>query len=147
MKFRKAILRDIPNLAKLFEEYRVFYGEESNLELAASFIGQRIKNGESIVFIGENADNQIVGFAQLYPLFSSTRLKKIWLLNDLFVDSNFRGRGISKNLLDCAKDLCRETGACELTLETQRNNIIANRLYKKTGFLLDIEHNFYAWSG
>lgn len=146
MKFRKAILRDIPDLAKLFEEYRVFYGEEPNLELAASFIGQRIKNGESIVFIGENADNQIVGFAQLYPLFSSTRLKKTWLLNDLFVNRNYRGLGVSKKLVDCAKNLCRETGACELTLETQRNNIIANQLYKRTGFSLDIEHNFYSWS-
>ncbi|PWL39473.1 GNAT family N-acetyltransferase [Flagellimonas aquimarina] len=147
MKFRKAIFGDIPKLVKLFEEYRVFYGEEPNLELATNFIEHRIKNGESVVFICENKDNQIIGFAQLYPLFSSTRLKKIWLLNDLFVDENFRGLGISKELLDCAKDLCRETGACELTLETQRNNVIANRLYKKTDFSLDIEHNFYAWSG
>ncbi len=146
MKCRKARLEDLNSLVLLFDEYRVFYGQKPNPEHAANFIRQRMENDESTIFVGENTKNKIIGFVQLYPLFSSTRLKRIWLLNDLFVDKNYRGKGVSKKLLECAKTLCKETSACELSLETQKSNSIANQLYEKANFSLDIEHNFYSWS-
>ena len=73
-------------------------------------------------------------------------MKRLWLLNDLFVHRDFRGKGLSKKLIDQAKKLCIETDACELMLETQKANQIGNLLYSKTDFVLDVEHNFYTWS-
>ena len=87
----------------------------------------------------------MVGFVQLYPIFSSTRMKKLWLLNDLFVDENHRGKGISKQLIKQCKDLCNDTGACGLILETAKTNTTANNLYVKTDFILDENHNYYSW--
>jgi ribosomal protein S18 acetylase RimI-like enzyme len=48
-------------------------------------------------------------------------------------------------LIEAAKTLCRETNSCGLVLETAKTNIIGNALYPKTGFQLDIEHNYYFW--
>ena len=90
-------------------------------------------------------EGDLVGFVQLYPLFSSTRMKKLWLLNDLFVVENFRGKGISKQLIEKCKDVCDDTGACGLMLETAKTNKTGNSLYVKTGFILDADHNYYSW--
>jgi GNAT superfamily N-acetyltransferase len=88
----------------------------------------------------------LAGFVQLYPLFSSTRMKKLWLLNDLFVQEEYRGKGYSLALIEKSKKLCEETGACGLMLETHKENIIGNKLYERTGFSLDAEHNYYSWN-
>jgi ribosomal protein S18 acetylase RimI-like enzyme len=141
---RIANIEDLDGLSMLFDAYRVFYKNESNLEKARVFLQERITNNESVIFVAE--ENFILtGFVQLYPLFSSTRLKRLWLLNDLFVDPSHRTKGISSALIEEAKKHCKETGACGLTLETDKTNLIGNNLYPKMGFELDISHNFYSW--
>ena len=145
MTTRKATKSDIKNLSKLFDDYRIFYEKQSDLQSAENFLTERIQNQESEIFVTENDSNQIVGFVQLYPIFSSTRMQRLWLLNDLFVSQNYRGKGVSVQLIDEAKKLCIETNACGLVLETAKTNDIGNNLYPKTGFTLDTEHNYYSW--
>ena len=80
----------------------MFYGKESNIDISKKFLESRLSNKDSKVFICE-VNNILTGFVQLYPLFSSTRVSKYWLLNDLFVDSEYRGKGYSK-LLNRARE-------------------------------------------
>jgi GNAT superfamily N-acetyltransferase len=115
------------------------------MEAAKIFLKERIEFGDSIIFVDEQETEILSGFTQLYPLFSSTRMKKLWLLNDLYVNSSFRGKGISVALINKAKELARETSAAGLMLETAKTNEIGNNLYSKTGFELDSEHNMYSW--
>ena len=98
-----------------------------------------------MIYIARVENDVATGFTQLYPLFSSTRLKRFWLLNDLFVHSNFRGKGISKLLIEQAKQLCIDTKACGMYLETGKDNKVGNQLYPSAGFTLDNENNFYYW--
>lgn len=98
-----------------------------------------------MIFIAVNDENRFTAFVQLYPLFSSTRMRPLWLLNDLFVDENYRGQGISVALINKAKEHCKKTGACGLMLETAKDNDIGNKLYPRTSFELDTDHNFYFW--
>jgi ribosomal protein S18 acetylase RimI-like enzyme len=142
-QIRKADIRDLDQLAKLFNAYRVFYGKESALTQATAFLRERIITRDSEIFVS-GADN-VNGFVQLYPLFSSVRMKKLWLLNDLFVDPNHRGKGISLALIDEAKELCKRTNACGMYLETAKSNDIGNQLYPRAGFTLNDAHNFYDW--
>jgi GNAT superfamily N-acetyltransferase len=72
-------------------------------------------------------------------------MEPMWLLNDLFVAENFRGKGISVQLIEAAKAHCKATKACGLLLETAKTNTIGNQLYPKTGFELDTDHNYYWW--
>ncbi len=141
---RLATLQDLESLTLIFEKYRDFYKKQGDYERAKSFLKERISNNESVIYIAE-ADGKTIGFTQLYPLFSSTRMKKLWLLNDLYVEEEYRQKGISIALIDKAKELCRETGACQLSLETSKTNMVGNNLYPKTGFQLDTEANFYYW--
>jgi len=130
---------------ELFDAYRVWYRKNSNKAMAKQFLTERVENKESIIYACENENGKLVGFTQLYPIFSSTRMKRMWLLNDLFVAPDFRGKGISKMLINQAKDLCQKTNACGVLLETETTNDIGNKLYPATGFELE-ENNFYFWS-
>ncbi|UEG50358.1 GNAT family N-acetyltransferase [Ferruginibacter lapsinanis] len=144
-KIRQAIVADVNELSVLFDNYRIFYEKESDIDGAKQFLQQRIQNKESVIFIYFTEENKMAGFVQLYPLFSSTRMKKLWLLNDLFVQPNHRGQGVSIALIEEAKKLCLQTNACGLSLETAKTNSIGNKLYPKTGFSLDQDHNYYYW--
>lgn len=145
MTTRKIAIIDIKKVSILFDNYRIFYENESDLEGSEKFIFERIQNKDSEIFVVENNQNDLVGFVQLYPIFSSTRMKRLWLLNDLFVDENYRNQGVSVLLINEAKNFCKETNSCGLILETAKSNEVGNRLYPKTGFSLDIEHNYYSW--
>lgn len=143
---RKAAIDDLNLLVELFENYRVFYEKEPDKKRAEEFLFERLKLNDAEIFVAETDNNNLAGFVQLYPLFSSTRMKRLWLLNDLFVDREHRGKGISKQLIEAAKELCKKTNACGLVLETAKTNIAGNDLYPKVGFSLDKEHNFYSWN-
>lgn len=145
IEIRKATPEDLKFVVALFDQYRVFYENESDPEKAEKFIAERLQLNDSQIFVAETNDKVLVGFVQLYPLFSSTRMKRLWLLNDLFVDNAYRGKGISKQLIDVSKELCKQTNACGLLLETAKTNVIGNTLYPKVGFSLDENHNYYSW--
>ena len=144
MKIREAKISDIDNLSSLFNSYRMFYGKDSNLGVAKKFLESRIKLCDSKIYVSE-VDLCLTGFVQLYPIFSSIRVSKYWLLNDLFVDANERGRGYSKHLINKAKDLVKDTSACGMMLETDKTNNIGNNLYPSQGFKKNIVSNFYEW--
>jgi GNAT superfamily N-acetyltransferase len=141
---RKAELTDLPGLSELLDLYRIYYKKESDLPGAERFLRDRMEKEESVIFIAASGE-KLIGFTQLYPLFSSTRMKRLWLLNDLYVLQEFRGKGASKQLLDEAKDLARATAAAGLLLETEKTNTIGNNLYPSAGFELYDKNNFYWW--
>lgn len=144
MNCRLASLSDLDNLVMLFEGYRDFYEQTPAKEKARLFLTERITKKDSVIYVAD-VDGLLTGFVQLYPLFSSTRMEPMWLLNDLYVEKTYRGKGISLQLIDAAKKHCIETKACGLLLETAKTNTIGNQLYPKTGFSLDSDHNYYWW--
>ncbi len=142
---KKATIEDLDELSDLFNQYRVFYKKSSDVEAGKNFLKQRIEKSESEIFVTVDENEKMTAFTQLYPLFSSTRMKRFWLLNDLFVHPEHRRKGYSVLLIEKAKDLCRSSKACGMMLETGKDNIEGNHLYPKTGFRLNEEQNFYTW--
>ena len=142
---RKATIEDLEQLSELLDQYRVWYHKESDLEGAKQFLSERFQKNQSEIFTAES-EGRLVGFTQLYPLFSSTRMKNYWLLNDLYVNENYRGKGFSKALIEEAKQLCRSNKACGVLLETDKTNDIGNQLYPRSDFELNTHSNFYEWT-
>ncbi|OVE57474.1 GNAT family N-acetyltransferase [Chryseobacterium mucoviscidosis] len=141
---RKAQLADVQHLAELFDQYRIFYHKDSDIHAAEKFLTERIENSDSEIFVAEN-EGKLVGFVQLYPLFSSTRMKRYWLLNDLYVNENYRGKGFSKQLIEASQEMAKSTDAAGILLETGKSNDIGNKLYPSCGFEIYDEVNFYEW--
>lgn len=141
---RKATTANVDELAILFNEYRVFYKMTPDVEKAKFFLHERLMKNESEIFVSFRGTT-MTGFIQLYPLFSSVRMKRFWVLNDLYVHKKFRGQGFSIALIDRAKTLCRESGACGFMLETAKTNVIGNRLYQNVGLTQYSDHVVYTW--
>ncbi len=136
---------DLEPLTQLFNAYRIFYGQEDNTSECMAFLAERMQHNESIIYIAYD-DDFACGFVQLYPTFSSVRMKRAWLLNDLYVTETHRRKGIAKLLLDRCKQLCNDTNAAGLILETGRDNKAGNSLYPKEEFSKIEDHNFFWWS-
>ena len=120
-------------VATLFDLYRQFYGQPSDLEGARRFMGERLEKGDSVVFLAYAGDTP-VGFFQLYPSFTSAWMRRVWILNDLYVVENARKGGLGKMLIQRAIDYSKETGAKRLTLNTAKDNLPAQKLYENMGF-------------
>ena len=143
MVIRKAGVRDLDSLAQLFNSYRLFYKQQDDIQGAKDFLKKRIQNNQSVIFLAEE-ENTIVGFTQLYPLFSSVSMQESYVLNDLFVLEDFRGKGYGELLLTKAKEFCNSKKAKGLTLETDYDNP-AQKLYERLGWKRDTEVYHYTW--
>lgn len=133
---REAGPDDLEALVPLFDGYRLFYRQNSDLEGARSFLGARLERGESRIFLAE-LEGRAVGFVQLFPSFSSVSMRRLWVLNDLFVAPDARKVGVARALMDRARALAIETGAKGLILETEPHNAPAKKLYEDLGWTLD----------
>ena len=138
-----ARIEELEEVSRLFDLYRVFYNQSSDLEAARSFIQQRFHQENSKIFIARVQD-QTVGFTQLYPSFSSVSMKPIWILNDLFVEEAERNQGIAKLLMSAAENFARETGAIRIILATQVTNFAAQSLYHSLGYIKNEEFYYYS---
>jgi GNAT superfamily N-acetyltransferase len=138
----RAELDDLDALVPLFDGYRQFYAQESDVEPARTFLAERMKRGESVIFLAI-VDGEIAGFTQLYPSFSSVSMKRLWVLNDLFVAPAARTSGAGRALLERAERWAAETGAKGLTLSTHVTNLTAQRLYEACGWTRDDEFLHY----
>ncbi|WP_271254347.1 GNAT family N-acetyltransferase [Pseudanabaena sp. Chao 1811] len=143
MQVTLASLEHLDEVSRLFDQYRVFYNQPSDLNAAKNFLQDRLQAQDSTIFIASEGGH-VVGFTQLYPSFSSVSMKRVWILNDLFVDEPYRKQGVAKLLMNAAEQFARETGAVRLVLETQISNIAAQSLYESLGYIKDKDFYNYA---
>ncbi|NND64167.1 MAG: GNAT family N-acetyltransferase [Flavobacteriaceae bacterium] len=144
MKILQATREHLELLIPLFDGYRVFYKQLSNLEACRNFLEKRLKENDSVIFVAISEENKGMGFTQLYPSFSSVSMQRVYILNDLFVAETARGKGIGEKLLEHAKDFARKTDSKGLTLETDSNNP-AQHLYERLGWVKDTRVFHYTW--
>lgn len=142
MDIFQATIEDLNGVSHLFNLYRIFYGQDSDIEGATNYIRERLERQESTIFVAKKQD-KYVGFTQLYPSFSSISMKRAWILNDLYVDASARQQGVGELLLNKAKQFAIETHAKSLSLCTAPDNYTAQKLYEKLGYKKDTEYYYY----
>jgi GNAT superfamily N-acetyltransferase len=138
MKIRRAKKKDIDQLSVLFDKYRIFYKQKGDITTAKLFLKKRIKRKETVIFVAEERE-ELIGFTQLFPIFSSVSMKRTWLLNDLYVNEKARGKGTATQLLNAAKEFGKETNAKWLLLQTAADNFTAQKVYEKNGWVREMD--------
>ncbi len=128
MQIKQAGIDEINIIAPLFNKYRIFYNQTSDLNGAAHFLMERLSKNQSTIFIAF-INEQAVGFTQLYPIFSSVSLKPALLLNDLYVAEKYRQQGVAAALLNKSKEYGRQNNVGWLLLETSFDNYKAQAVY------------------
>jgi ribosomal protein S18 acetylase RimI-like enzyme len=141
MIIRRATIKDLEQLSLLFAQYRVFYEQSFEPAPCREFLEERLNKEESVVFVALDED-AYAAFTQLYPSFSSVGMKKIWILNDLFVSAEHRQKGIARSLISHVIDYAKTTGRTKVVLSTAYSNINAQKLYEKMGFFKEDFFNY-----
>ena len=134
---RRASIQNLDRLVPLFNAYRQFYGQQSDLIIARQFLGDRLNRNESVVLVAEDDGRVAIGFVQIYPTFSSILAAPMYVLSDLFVIPEARRRGVGTALLKSAVETTRVTGVGRLELATAITNASAQRLYESLGWRRD----------
>ena len=139
---RQAVLADLDEIAILFGQYRAFQGKTTAPASEREFLRTRFDHGESVIFIAHDGQSP-VGFAQLYPSWSSVALARVFVLNDLFVAESGRRKGVASQLLAAVERYAWSLGAARVTLNVARDNLPGQALYEALGWKADAQYNMY----
>ncbi|MBP1933738.1 GNAT family N-acetyltransferase [Ammoniphilus resinae] len=132
---RPARKTDIDHLLDMIVQYIVdFYNRPKPDErLLMELVNQLLENPASgIQFVAEE-DGKLLGFATLYFSFSTLQVKRMAILNDLFVLPDARGRKLGEKLFQTCLSYIRENDFAYMTWETAKDNKVARALYNKMG--------------
>lgn len=140
MKIFKAEQWNLALLIPLFEQYRISQGMSENPERSLTFLTNRIRFSESIFFIAVDAQEQALGFIQLYPRLSSLQLQRYWQLTDIFVKPKQNSTEIYTALIAKAKEFVRYTQATCLIVE---ENPQQKFLFEMSGFRINPEKQIF----
>ncbi|MCL6295994.1 GNAT family N-acetyltransferase [Jejuia spongiicola] len=141
MNIIQATSEHLNHLVPLFNGYRVFYRQESNKTAVKTFLKERLTKKDSVIYLAYINETP-VGFTQLYFLYSSVSMKPMFILNDLYIDKNYRGKSIGASLINKAKDLCRQKQYKGIIIQTENTNP-AQHLYQREGFVKDTDLTFF----
>ena len=144
MRITQATLEYLDLLTPLFVKYREFYGALPYPDSSRAFLEKRLRRKESVIYLAlSDDDNKLLGFCQLYPSFSSLSLKRVWILNDIYVAEDARRQLVADNLIRTAKKMAKETHAVRMRVSTSSDNEVAQKTYESIGFREDTEFKNY----
>ncbi|WP_018231628.1 GNAT family N-acetyltransferase [Thioalkalivibrio thiocyanodenitrificans] len=140
---RPAVPEDLEEVAGLFDQYRMFYGQAADFAAAHRFMADRMERGDSVVLVAEMPTGVLAGFTQMFPGFSSVAVAPVFILNDLFVAPAQRRGGVGRALLLAAAEFAQGAGAVRLSLSTAIDNRPAQALYESLGWVRNTQFHQY----
>jgi hypothetical protein len=109
MQIRLASSIDLEPLSLLFDQYRQQLHQASDYRACHAFLNHRLAENDSMIFVSFKED-EMMGFIQLYPSFSSLRLAPVWYLEDVFVSPQDQQLDIISQMYQKAQALAQSTG-------------------------------------
>ena len=148
VKIKRVNMDDVHLVVEMFDKYRIFYKQASNIPVAEKFLKERLLQNESVIFLAyhdEDGSVHPIGFTQLFPKLSSVMVKKNWHIGDLYTEQEYRKLGIGNELLKTAIAFAEKEDADFVSLNTAKDNLTAQRVYDKFGFVKQehLPHAFY----
>ena len=111
-------------------------------ELYSTWVTLEIQGRAQTVLVAASAANQPLGYVSCH-IDTSSREGEIGLVG---VSPEVRGRGIGKSLVLGAMDWYQNQSAHKVIVITQGNNLAAQRLYQKCGFIsLKLQLWYHKW--
>ena len=99
-----------------------------------------IDNPQKVIFFAD-VDGRPAGQIKMVPWWN-----KFTYVEELTVDTPFRGKGVGRALRSRAIEWARAQNFPGVTLETQDNNVPACMLYEKCGFMLSGFDRYAYWN-
>jgi ribosomal protein S18 acetylase RimI-like enzyme len=135
MKFRKAEIKDIPEMRSLLKE--LFSIEEDfsfDAEKATVALELILKNNKKAIIMLAEENNKTIGMASIQLLISTAEGGYSGLIEDVVVKKDLRGKGVGRKLLENIEKWAKENGVKRIQLLADKNNDPALDFYKKNSW-------------
>lgn len=95
------------------------------------------KQENSEIYVAEDENQTFAGYLFVGESRNLMVGKSSGFIYDIYVNEEFRGKGIGKQLIERAENYCRQRGYTRLSLMVSAHNKPALKLYESTGFQKD----------
>lgn len=131
MQIKKINLSEVDLVVGLYNNYRIFFNQPSDVNLAYRFISRRLQHNQSVIFVAlvENKGHNIpVAFVSIYPQVNTKEPVKNWIINDLYVEPDYRGKYIGEALIKAAINYAKDSGAKFIEIFSGLNDYVTDKL-------------------
>lgn len=118
-------------LAELFEQEADFSPDHDKQKQAIEAIIAHPEQGHILLL---KLEDKIIGMLSLLYLPSTAMGGKVAIMEDLIIASQWRHQGYGKMLLVAAETFAKKQGCLRITLLTDKDNQVAQKLYQKQGY-------------
>lgn len=135
VSFRIATGQDVEGL---IEYMRVFYaidGYAFDESVARESLSEFVSSPSLGTIWLIELDLVSVGYVALTYSYSFEYHGRNAYVDELYIDSEYRGHGIGTKALDFVLAHCRTQKVKAVHLEVERGNVVGQSLYRKTGFV------------
>jgi ribosomal protein S18 acetylase RimI-like enzyme len=128
---RPAIEKDLPSLVILAEE---FMPAKADNQKRMGMLKQTLGDSNHELLVAE-LEGEIIGFMDHWFIDDFVHEAKLGYIQNLYVDSQHRRRGVASKLLRKAMENARNRGVSEIHVTTRFENKLAINLYRKHGLV------------
>lgn len=125
---------NIPTIVNLMVDFYAIDGYPINKENTTNLFSEFVNKPESGKCFVIKYNNEICGYTILIQFFSFEMGGYVLLLDELYIDNNFQGKGIGKKAMKFIKQFAQENNYKKIVLEVEPHNQRAIQLYQKENF-------------
>lgn len=125
--------KEIPMLLDRYASDPMGGGEPLNENIKKNLVKELSKLPHAFSIIAY-VNDQPAGLVNCFEAFSTFSCKPLINIHDVIVLNEYRGKGISRKMLDKVEEIAKSKDCCKMTLEVLSNNEIAKAAYSKFGF-------------
>ncbi|KAI9042466.1 GNAT family N-acetyltransferase [Aspergillus affinis] len=133
-KITELTTADFDEWSTLFNRYLDFYKtslDQEQYRKTFERLTRKRNELQGLVVREEGNESTIVGFAHFFPMQTTWSEKKIMFLDDIFVDSSVRNKGLGRMLIQSVAEIARSSYCLRVQWVTQHDNVSAQALYNK----------------
>lgn len=119
-------------------------GEQTLEESLAETIVNGLKKQSNYVFFLAYCGGELAGVANCFVNYSTFKGKQLINIHDFAVNPAFRRKGIGQAMMDGVVEYAKNNNLCKINLEVRHDNLGAQLLYKKMGFV-ECNPPMYFW--
>lgn len=147
MTFLPLNSREIPRvlilMSQLYAQDAVPWDEDRSRKALTDLFADPDSGGIWLIQV----DGATAGYVVLTICFSLEFHGRYGLVDELFIEEQWRSRGIGSEALGFAEEQCRVRGLKALRLEVDRKNVRAQELYRRRGFEVHDRYLMTRWVG
>lgn len=135
ISIRKVKESDLPIIEKLSIELIESMDNKEGIDrnMVVENCRNLLNDVNSYLLVAE-MDRTVIGFINFTIRKTLLHSAPSGLIDELVVTRNYRGKGVGKQLIYAAIELCKQLGCCEVEASTEFTNTNAREFYKNCGF-------------